>query len=89
MQQSNTFKSWASADKDAVLALLQSRSGDGIYGEMVDNPYVQSSACAWMCDGSRLVRGDMYLLQRPIMTRKSVQRWKPDVVTDFAFSLVL
>jgi hypothetical protein len=90
VQQSNTFKSWAPADNDAVLALLQSRGGDNIYGEMADSPYVQSSACTGMSDGSRLVRGDMsfYLLRGPTVTRRSVQRWEPDVVTDFAFSLV-
>ena len=90
VQQSNTWKSWAPADNDAVLALLQSRGGDNVYGEMADSPYVQSSACAGLCDGSRLVRGDMsfYLLQGPTVTRRSVQRWEPDVVTDFSFSLV-
>jgi hypothetical protein len=58
---------------------------------MADSPYVQSNACAGLCDGSRLVRGDMsfYLLQVPTVTRRSVQRWEPDVVTEFTFSFVV
>jgi hypothetical protein len=90
VQQSNTWNSWAPADHDAVLALLQSRGGDNVYGEMADSPYVHSSAGARLCDGSRLVRGDMsfYLLQGPTVMRRSVQRWEPDVVTDFTFNLV-
>jgi hypothetical protein len=75
-RQSNTFKSWAPADNDAVLA-LQSHGGDNyIYGDRAGNPYVQSSVCAGLCDGSRLVRGDMplYLVHDPMASRRSVRR---------------
>jgi hypothetical protein len=59
---------------------------------MANTTFVQSNTCAGMCDGSRLVRGDMsfYLLQGPTKLRNSVLPWKPTTfIYDYIFSLVL
>jgi hypothetical protein len=57
---------------------------------MADSPYVHDNICAGICDGSRLVRGDMsfYLLQGPTDSRTSVIPWTPIVINDYTFSLV-
>jgi hypothetical protein len=61
IRQSNSYKRWDPANNDSVLDLLQSWRGGNVFGEMADSSYVQSSTCVGICDGSRLVRGDLSL----------------------------
>jgi hypothetical protein len=90
VRQSNSNTSWDPSNNDSILALLQSRRGGNVFGEMADSSYVQSSTCAGICEGSRLVRGDMsfYLMQGPTKLRTSVLQWTPTIKNDYTFSLV-
>jgi hypothetical protein len=90
IQQSNSYKSWDPTNNDSVLALLQSWHNDNVFGKMADSSYVQSNVCAGICDGSRLVRGNMsfYILQGPTKLRTCVLPWTPTIINAYTFSLI-